>query len=100
MNRYSAIGYVVTAVAIAADLVVLGGAVASLDGVTRLLVGQTILLGLIPAAIVLFIGTRRSTGLIQKFIGYSFVAIDVVIAISACVAIVLIASGETHEAAA
>ncbi|MGV8923154.1 MAG: hypothetical protein ACOH1L_07380 [Thermomonas sp.] len=94
MNRYSAIGYVVTAAAIAADLAVLSGAVSSLDGTSTLLVGQATLLALIPAAILLFIGARRSTGRVHKFFGYSFFAFDVLLAISACVAIVLIASGQ------
>ena len=94
MNRYSAIGYVVTVAAIAADLVVLSGAVPSIDGTSTLLVGQTILLALIPAAILLFIGARRSTGRAHKFFGYSFFAFDALLAISACVAIILIASGQ------
>ncbi len=93
MNRHSAIGYAVTAVAIAADLVVLSGAVPSLNGTRTLLVGQVILLALIPASILLFIGSKRSTGRVQKLFGYSFFAFDVLLAISACVAIVLIASG-------
>ena len=94
MNHYSAIGYAVTAVAIAADLAVLRGAISSLVGTTALLVGQTILLALIPAAILLFIGARRSTGRVHKFFGYSFCALDALLAISACAAIVLIASGQ------
>ena len=100
MNRYSAIGYVVTAAAIAADLVILSGAVTSLNGTTTLVVGQTILLALIPASILLFIGAKRSPGRFQKFIGYALSAFDVLVGISACVAIVLIASGKAHEAAA
>jgi hypothetical protein len=92
MNRYSAIGYAITAVTIAADLAVLRGAISSLVGTTALLVGQTILLALIPAAILLFIGARRSTGRVQKFFGYSFFALDVLLAISACAAVVLIVS--------
>ena len=97
MNRYSAVGYVVTAVAIAADLVVLSGALPSLSGTTTLLVGQTILLALLPAAILLFIGARRSKSRVHKFFGHSFFALDVLLAISACVAIVLIASGQKPE---
>ena len=97
MNRYSAIGYVVTAAAIAADLVVLSGAFPSLSGTTTLIVGQTILLALIPAGILLFIGAKRSTSRAHKFFGYSFFALDVLLAISACVAIVLIASGQKPE---
>jgi hypothetical protein len=94
MNRYSASGYALTAVAIAADLVVLSGAFPNLSGATTLIVGQTILLTLIPAAILLFIGARQSTSRFHRFFGYSFFALDVLLAISACVAIVLIASGQ------
>ena len=94
MNRYSAIGYVVTVTAIAADLVVLSGVLPSLDGTSTLLVGQMMLLALIPAAILLFIGARRSTGRAHKLFGYSFFALDVLLAISACIAIFLIASGQ------
>ena len=100
MNRYSAIGYVLTAAAIAADLSILSGAVASLHGTTTLLVGQTVLLALIPASILLFIGAKRSTGRISKIVGYILSACVGLLAITACVSIVLIASGKTHEVAA
>ena len=100
MNSYSAVGYVLTAVAIAIDLAILSDAVASLQGTTALLVGQTILLALIPASILLFVGARRSAGRVHKFIGYALSAFDALLGISACVAIVLIASGQANEPAA
>ena len=86
-----------TAAAIAADLVVLNGAFPTLSGTRTLLVGQTILLALIPAGILLFIGAKRSTSRTHKIFGYSFFATDVLLAISACAAIVLIASGQKPE---
>ena len=97
MNRYSALGYVLTAAAIGADLAILSGAVASLHGTTTLLVGQTVLLALIPASILLFIGAKRSAGPFSKVIGYALSALDGLLSISAFVSIVLIASGRTHE---
>ena len=100
MNRYSVLGVVVTAGAIAADLAILSDAIESLQGDTALVVGQTILLALIPASILLFIGARRSSGRALKIIGYALSAFDALVGISACIAIVLIASGQTHEAAA
>ena len=99
MNRYSVIGLVVTAAAIGADLAILGDAVESLHGDTALVVGQTVLLALIPASILLFIGAKRSSGLALKIIGYALSAFDALVGISACVAIVLIASGKTPAAA-
>ena len=99
MNRYSVLGLVLTAAAIAADLAVLGDAVESLHGDTALVVGQAILLALIPASILLFIGARRTSNRALKFIGYALSAFDALVGISACVAIVLIASGKTPPAA-
>lgn len=99
MHGYSAIGYVLTVAAIAIDLAILGDSVASLRGTTALLVGQAVLLVLVPASILLFIGAKRSTGRIHKIIGYAFSAFDALLGISACVAIVLIASGQANEPA-
>ncbi|MFS8137000.1 MAG: hypothetical protein ACMG50_02620 [Thermomonas sp.] len=100
MNRYSVIGYLLTAAAITADLAILGGAVNSLHGTSTLLVGQTMLLALVPAAILLAIGAKRSAGRAHRIIGYVFSGVDALLAISACVSIVLIASGQTNEPAA
>ena len=99
MNRYSAIGVVVTASAIAADLAILGGAVQSLHGSTTLIVGQTMLLALIPASILLYLGAKRSAGRAHKIIGYTLSAFDALLGISGCVAIMLIASGQATATA-
>ncbi|MDI1253847.1 hypothetical protein [Thermomonas sp.] len=100
MKHYSAIGYVITAVAIAADLVILGDSFPSLSGTSRLLLGQAILLALFPAALLLFVGARRSTGKLSKVLGYSVSLFDALVGIAACVAIGLIASGQMPTAAA
>jgi hypothetical protein len=97
MNRYSVSGYLLTAAAIAADLAILRGAVESLHGTTTLLVGQIMLLVLVPAAVLLFIGAKRSTGRIHKILGYALAGVDGLLALSACISIVLIASGHTNE---
>jgi hypothetical protein len=99
MNRYLAIGYALTAAIFLADLFVLRW-IYPVPGENTLLVGQIVHLALIPAAILLFIGTRRSVGRLRKVIGYSLCAFAALGGISACIAIALIASGNTSAVAA
>ena len=100
MNRYLAIGYLLTTITFFASLMVLRGAVSIFEGVTAFLVGELVLLALIPAAVLLFVGSRRSVGRLRKFIGYSLFAFTALASVSACVAIALIVFGQTHGVAA
>ena len=98
MNRFLAIGYVLTAAIFLADLVVLPR-IFPVPQENTLLLGQIIHLALIPAAIFLFIGTGRSVGRFRKLIGYSLCTVVSLGAISTCIAIALIASGHASAVA-
>ena len=100
MNRYLIFGYITTAAAFAANLVILKGAIPGVDGIRALFFGQIIFLALIPAAVLMLLGARRSAGRIRKVLAYSVFAFDVLASVSACVGVALFASGQVHTPAA
>ncbi|MFT3898054.1 MAG: hypothetical protein QM719_10245 [Thermomonas sp.] len=99
MNRYLAIGYALTVAIFIADLAVLRW-IFPTPSANTLLVSQVLHLAFIPAAILLFIGTKRSVTLIRKIIGYSLSVLTGLAGISACVAVALILSGHVEAVAA
>ena len=100
MHRFLAIGYLLTALAFAANLLVYRLPAASPDAINRMLLGQATLLALLPAAIFLIIGARQSVGRARKLLGYSLAAFDLLGAASGVLALVMILSGQAQLSAA
>jgi len=98
MNRKLAIGYFLIVVVFSADLALLRWFATPAEN--TLLIGQAIHAVLLPAAILLFSGSRHSTGRIRKVLGYSLSALAAFGGISAMVAIGLIVSGHANLVAA
>ena len=99
MNRYLAIGYVLTAAIFLVDLLVLRW-IYPIPGEHTLLVSQVIHLAFIPITILLSIGTRRSIGRLRKILGYALCAFTALAGIGACIAVALIAFGHASAVAA
>ena len=93
MNRLLALGYALTVATLLAAIVVARGALPRLDGVTSLLVCQTIILALVPAAIMIFKGARRSNGNVRRYLGYGVAALDTLLGVGAMAAVAIIVFG-------
>ena len=90
MHRRLAFGYALTVVSLLTFIALGREAVPQLSSKTSFLAAQAVCLALFPAAYLVWSGTRRSTGKLRRFLGYATFAIDVLIGIGACLAIVLI----------
>jgi putative effector of murein hydrolase LrgA (UPF0299 family) len=90
MNRRLAVGYTLTIAILFAYVAIGRGAFPQLDGITSFLVASIVGVAFVPAGILLFQGTKRSSGRLRKILGYSVFALDIALALCACVAIVLI----------
>jgi hypothetical protein len=90
MNRRLAVGYALTLAIVIAYVAIGRGALPKLDGITSFLVCNVISLALFPAGILLFQGAKLSPGKLRKILGYSVFALDIALALGACVAISLI----------
>lgn len=87
MHRYLALGYALTIATIAAVVAIAHGVIRSFSGIETLLACEIVSLILIPAAVLIFKGTRRSSGLIRKLFGYFTFALDLLLGLVACVVI-------------
>ena len=99
MNRYLAIGYVLSALIFLADIALMRW-VYPIPRDGALLTVQILHSALLPTSILLFIGSRRSIGLLRKILGYSLFAFTGFGGIGACVGVALILSGRVDLVAA
>jgi hypothetical protein len=90
MHRRLAFGYAPTVVSLLTFIALGRGAIPQLSSKTSFLAGQAVCLALLPAAYLVWSETRRSTGKLRRFLGYAIFGIDILISISACLAVVLI----------
>ena len=88
MNRYLAIGYVLSALIFLADIALMRW-VFPIPRYDALLIVQLLHSALLPTSILLFIGSRRSIGLLRKILGYSLCAFAGFGGIGACVGVAL-----------
>jgi hypothetical protein len=107
MNRNLAIGYLLTVMviaiavgAMAVSVLIRHGTIPGLLGGNEMMIAPISLLALIPASVVIFNGTRRSTGPLRKLIGFSVSAADMLIGLAACASVALFVAEVTSGSAA
>jgi hypothetical protein len=96
MHRRLAFGYALTVVSLLTFIVLGRGAIPQLSSKTSFLAAQAVCVALLPAAYLVWTGTRRSTGKLRKLLGYATFAIDIFIGIGACVVIVVVVATNAH----
>lgn len=93
MHRYLALGYALTIATIAAVMAIAHGVVPGFGRIDALLACEVVSLLLLPAAVLVFKGARRSPGLIRKLFGYFTFALDLLLGLGACMVIAALLLG-------
>jgi len=99
MNRYLAIGYLLTAAIFLADIALMRWLYPVPEEET-LLIAQLVHAALLPTSFLLFIGSKRSIGPIRKIIGYTLCAFAALVGVGACIGTALILFGRVELVAA
>jgi hypothetical protein len=100
MNRWLAIGYLLTIAIVAAGALTARGSMPYVGESTSHLLSLVILAALMPAAIPVLVGANRSIGKLRRGLGFSIFGLNLLVGVNSMLVALLLASGAATSVAA